>query len=155
MELIYRQATPDDLVLLTESRVTVLRAANRLSQEADMTLVRERSYDYYQRALKDGSHVAYLVFDGTELAGTGGVSFYSVMPTYHNPSGKGAYIMNMYTAPAYRRQGVASQTLKLLVSAARERGITRISLEATEMGRPLYLKHGFVPMPNELELPFE
>lgn len=33
-----------------------------------------------------------------DLAGAGGVSFFQVLPTYHNPSGKKAYIMNMYTS---------------------------------------------------------
>ncbi len=61
--------------------------------------------------------------------------------------------MNMYTAPAYRRKGIAAQTLDLLVRDSRERGITAISLEATDMGRPLYEKYGFVKMEHEMELP--
>ena len=42
-----------------------------------------------------------------------------VLPTYHNPTGKKAYIMNMYTAPEYRRQGIALHTLDLLVKDAK------------------------------------
>ena len=87
-----------------------------------------------------------------KFIGAGGVSFYSVMPTYHNPSGKKAYIMNMYTAPDYRRQGIAYKTLDMLVKVSKERGINQISLEATEMGRPLYEKYGFVKMESEMEL---
>ena len=41
----------------------------------------------------------------------------------------------------------------LLVGEARQRGITAISVEATDMGRPLYEAYGFVPMPAEMELP--
>ena len=96
------------------------------------------------RALTDGSHTAYLVFDGAIFVGSGGVSYFQVMPTYHNPSGCKAYIMNMYTKPEYRRKGIANNTLKLLVEDARCRGINAISLEATRMGRPLYEKFGFV-----------
>ena len=66
------------------------------------------------------------------------------MPTYHNPSGKKAYIMNMYTAPEYRRQGIAIHTLDLLVKNAKEQGVLQIVLEATDMGRLLYEKYGFV-----------
>lgn len=60
--------------------------------------------------------------------------------------------MNMYTAPKYRRQGIAFHTLDLLVKDAREQGITQIALEATDMGRPLYEKYGFVKMENEMEI---
>ncbi len=87
-----------------------------------------------------------------KFIGAEGVSFYSVMPTYHNPSGKTAYIMNMYTAPDYRRQGIAYKTLDMLVKMSKERGIDQVSLEATEMGRPLYEKYGFVKMESEMEL---
>ena len=75
------------------------------------------------------------------------------MPTYHNPTGKKAYIMNMYTKPDYRRQGIAFKTLDLLVSDAKTKGINAISLEATDMGRPLYTKYGFIKMNDEMELP--
>ena len=74
------------------------------------------------------------------------------MPTYHNPSGDKAYIMNMYTSPEYRRRGIAFETLRLLVADAEGRGVSAISLEATEMGRPLYEKFGFINMNNEMEL---
>ena len=60
--------------------------------------------------------------------------------------------MNMYTNPAYRRKGIAYQTLNLLVADAKNKGIDAISLEATEMGRPLYEKFGFTGMNDEMEL---
>ena len=43
--------------------------------------------------------------------------------------------------------------MKLLVVDAKEKGIKAISLEATDMGRPLYEKFGFVKMNDEMELP--
>lgn len=57
----------------------------------------KESYEYYKSALEIGEHIAYLVYDNETSIGAGGVSFYQVMPTYHNPTGKKAYIMNMYT----------------------------------------------------------
>ena len=60
--------------------------------------------------------------------------------------------MNMYTAPEYRRRRIAFHTLDLLVKAAKEQGVSSIALEATEMGRPLYAKYGFIKMGDEMEL---
>ena len=88
--------------------------------------------------MESGEHIAYLVYDNGKFIGAGGLSFYQVMPTYHNPTGKKAYIMNMYTASEYRRQGIAFHTLDLLVK--------------DDMGRPLYEKYGFVKMEDEMEL---
>lgn len=94
-----------------------------------------------------------MIFDESTFVGAGGISYFQVMPTYHNPTGRKAYIMNMYTKPEYRRKGIAFKTLDLLVKDAMERGITAISLEATTMGRPLYEKYGFISMNDEMELP--
>ena len=151
-EFEYKKATIEDIDELVRTRIIVLRAANQLSDDVDMSVVELESYAYYKRALKTGEHIAYLAYDNEIFIGAGGVSFHQVMPTYHNPSGKKAYIMNMYTAPEYRRQGIAFQTLDLLVKDAREQGVSQIALEATDMGRPLYEKYGFVKMENEMEL---
>lgn len=148
----YKRATMEDIDELVRTRIIVLRAANKLSGDEDMSVVEEESYAYYRHALESGEHIAYLVYDNGKFIGAGGVSFYQVMPTYHNPIGKKAYIMNMYTALEYRRQGIAFHTLDLLVKDVRKQGVSQIALEATEMGRPLYEKYGFVKMEDEMEL---
>jgi ribosomal protein S18 acetylase RimI-like enzyme len=155
MEFEYRKASIDDLQLLTETRIEVLRAANHLDDRIDMSIVERASRDYYENALRNDFHTAYLVFDGADFIGAGGISYYTVMPTFHNPTGKKAYIMNMYTKPDYRRMGIATRTLDLLIQDAKMRGITSISLEATETGRILYERYGFTSMTSEMELPFK
>ena len=146
----YKKATMEDIDELV--RIIVLRAANKLSDDVDTSLVEKESYEYYKRASESGEHTAYLVYDNGTFIGAGGVSFYQVMPTYHNSTGKKAFIMNMYTAPEYRRQGIAFQTLDLLVMDAKEQGVLQIALEATDIGRPLYERYGFVKMEDEMEL---
>lgn len=152
MDLKYKKATIDDIEVLTKTRIEVLRSANKLSGVVDMKEVEKTSYEYYKTALRNGTHTAYLVFDGEKFVGAGGVSYFQVLPTYHNPSGYKAYIMNMYTNPEYRKNGIAIKTLGLLVEDARKRGVHAISLEATDMGKPLYEKFGFVKMNDEMEL---
>lgn len=148
----YKKATIADIDELLKTRIIVLRAANKLSDDVNMSVVEKESYAYYKRALVTGEHIAYLVYDNGKFIGAGGVSFYQVMPTYHNPTGKKAYVMNMYTALEYRRQGIAIHILDLLVNDARKLDVSHIALEATDMGRPLYEKYGFVKMEDEMEL---
>ena len=151
-KFVYKRATMEDIDELVRTRIIVLRAANKLPDDEDMFVVEKESYAYYRRALETGEHIAYLVYDNGAFVGAGGVSFYQVMPTYHNPTGKKAYIMNMYAAPEYRRQGIAIHTLDLLVKDVRKQGVLQIALETTEMGRPLYEKYGFLKIEDEMEL---
>ena len=65
------------------------------------------------------------------------------MPTFSHPTGKRAYLMNVYTNAAYRRRGIARKMVEMIIEEARKRGVTEISLDATESGRPLYRSLGF------------
>ena len=150
--LLYRRAGSHDRELLTRLRLEVLRAANGLEEDVDLSRTELESRRYYETCFPEDSHAAWLVFDGAEVVGTGAVSFYKVMPTYHNPSGKKAYIMNMYTRPDYRRRGIARRVLELLTAEAEMRQIDAVTLEATAAGRPLYEAFGFTAMRDEMEL---
>ena len=153
MEFVYKRAGLEDIELLVKTRIVVLRAANGLSHNTEMPLVEQQSREYYEECLQAETHIAYLVFDRERIIGAGGVIFFRVMPTYHNPTGWKAYIMNMYTNPNYRRKGIAYHTLELLIEEAKNKGVKHISLEATDMGRFLYERYGFVSMKDEMELP--
>ncbi|MCY7150907.1 GNAT family N-acetyltransferase [Streptococcus gallolyticus subsp. gallolyticus] len=148
----FKKASLSDLEILVSTRVNVLRSANQLDLSVDMKEVEKSSRLYYQEALASDNHTAFLVYnDDDNVIGAGAVSYYQVMPTYHNTSGKKAYIMNMYVAPEHRRKGIATKLLDLLIADSKERGIDHITLEATQMGRKLYENYGFCQMQDEME----
>ena len=88
MSLTFQKAQLSDLDLLVQTRLTVLRAANELPTDTPLPQVEEQSRIYYADALADGSHTAYLVFDSDRWIGAGGISYFRVMPTVDNPTGK-------------------------------------------------------------------
>ena len=47
------------------------------------------------------------------------------------------------TKSDYRRKGISRRMVEMLIEEAKEKGVTEISLDATEMGRPLYEAIGF------------
>lgn len=51
--------------------------------------------------------------------------------------------MNMYTKPNYRNRGIATKLLQYLVAEAELRNCKKLTLNASQMGRPLYEKYGF------------
>jgi putative acetyltransferase len=61
-------------------------------------------------------------------------------------------IKSMYTAQSARRKGVGSTMLRHIIATARQRGMSRLSLETGswdyfEPARALYRSHGFVECP--------
>ncbi len=64
-------------------------------------------------------------------------------PNYSEPHRRRGLVTGVYTQPAYRRQGIGRHLMEQLVAYARERGISRLILWASEMGGPMYEQVGF------------
>ena len=53
--------------------------------------------------------LACFAYVGNEIVGCGGICLYQEMPSPDNPSGGCAYLMNIYTRPEFRGQGVGKK----------------------------------------------
>ena len=62
-----------------------------------------------------------------------------------------AFISSMYTVPELRRKGIGGRLLRAALDHAWERGITDVTLHASESGRSLYESFGFKST-NEMRL---
>lgn len=62
-----------------------------------------------------------------------------------------AYVLNVYTDPAYRRRGLSKRLMQELIDWCRAHAITRITLHASPAGKPMYESLGFSPT-NEMRL---
>ena len=56
-----------------------------------------------------------------------------------------ASILNVYTYPEYRRQGVARQIMQTMIEWCRSEGFVQVDLHASKSGKPLYEALGFQP----------
>lgn len=144
MELTWHRARPEDIKLLTKIRIDILRTEENNAPSADMSDILVQTYEYYKEVLQNDRIVSYLVFADEEVVGTGDLCITRVLPTPENLTGYQARIMNVYTHPEYRRQGIAYRTVALLLAESERRGISAITLEPTEMSRPLFEKFGFI-----------
>ena len=61
-----------------------------------------------------------------------------------------AYIQDVVVSPEFRGQGIAGKILAALVAKAREEDCCKVFLNASDMGKPLYLKFGFKEVANEM-----
>ena len=136
----FRKATLEDVATLVKLR------EQQLIDEGFSILqnISAPLKDYFNSGIADNSFVAWLAIEDNTIIATSGLCFYQLPPNYANPSGKNAYVTNMFTLKNYRRQGIASVLLEKTVYEARSLGFSVIRLHASENGKPLYLKFGFV-----------
>ncbi len=148
--VVTRLATLDDLDSLIDLRIEFLREAEQVRLDRDDGELQETLRGYFKKHLADGTFIAWLAFEGGDIVGTSGICFYSVPPTFGNPSGEVAYIMNMYTKPRWRRSGIGQSLLSKLLEEASARGVRKVLLDTTDIGRSLYAKNGFLARDNEM-----
>ncbi len=144
----YRKANTDDIPELTE-----LRKKQLIDEgiEPNTNIDSELSF-FFEKKLSDGTLIQWLAEDKEEIIACGAVIFYEFPPSYTNKTGRKAYISNMYTKENYRGQGIAANLLTRLIEEVENAGVTKIWLGASEMGRPVYKKFGFIETDDYLEL---
>lgn len=142
-----RQVT--DIETLMRWREEVIE--NVFGTQPDRTLL-NANLRYYQRHIEDGSHQAYVANMDGEDAGCGAVCITEELPSPDNPSGRCAYLMNIYVREPYRKHGLGHKIVKELILNARNAGCDKIYLETTDEGRNVYASLGFNDMPDMMKL---
>ncbi|MDR0284593.1 MAG: GNAT family N-acetyltransferase [Propionibacteriaceae bacterium] len=145
--LTIRLATTDDIDLLIRVRQDFNDEWHPHSPAE--TAARAAQFRSYLAAhLSDNTFAAVLGFVATDLASTAFLLVGDYPSNCTIPHGRKATLINVYTYPAYRRQGYGEQVVTAAINVARTRGADVLDLEATDMARPLYHRLGFGLRPD-------
>lgn len=138
MEII--KATKKDIDDLMTIRLEMLREVNGLSDSYDYD---ESFIENCRKNFIEGNQIDILCLENNVPVACATLCYISMMPTFSHPTGKRAHLMNVYVKKEFRRKGIAKKMLGLLIEEAKSLGVTEISLDATEAGKPLYESMGF------------
>src|SRR6266566_2769293 len=138
----YRMATIEDVEALTALRREFLIEV--ADAEASDVSIAPRLRSWFDNKLRTGEFMAVLAVIGNEVIASSGLVVHEHPPGIMIPNGREAYIMNMYTRPAWRGKGIATVIFRKLLDVAREKECTRVALHALPLGRAIYEKEGFV-----------
>ena len=154
MSVSVKQAGLESLDLLMEWRMRVLAEVFPVHAPEDRSAIRENNEAYYRHHLADGTHTACFAIDDEtgRIVGCGGICYQREMPSPDNPSGANGYLMNIYTLPENRGEGIGRKVVEYLIDDAKQRGTGKIYLESSDVAKPLYHEIGFADMPNYLKL---
>ena len=150
--LSYRKANLNDVEALAKTRSGFLLEVGEFKDASEVHAIEAANSAYFQDALANESFIAWLALDDDKIVATSGLTFSSIPPTPRWPNGKAAHIMNIYTLPAYRKRGIAKELLTRIIEEANTRGCSKIELNATEAGKPLYQSCGFQDVQGDMVL---
>ena len=149
--MIIRKATIEDVGLLSEVRKLQL-IDEGISPDCDID---PELSAFFKKWLVSDNFLQLIAEENGKLLSTAAIVYYDLPPSFTNKIGVRGYITNVYTVPEHRGKGLAKTLLKTLLDDAKSRGIKKIWLGASKLGRPLYEKLGFIQQESYMELTLE
>jgi ribosomal protein S18 acetylase RimI-like enzyme len=126
--------------------------ANRLAYLVEMQGERTPEYmqnlereltEYFREHIQSGSFFALVAESEGLILGYGAMVLRSVPGDLNKSSYLEGDILNMYTLPFARQQGVGRLILEALIDKARLMGLSKIGLHTSKDGEHLYRSFGF------------
>ncbi|WP_424950947.1 GNAT family N-acetyltransferase [Deinococcus sp.] len=144
-----RPATVGDAALIASQREAMFTDMGTEYTEAVANFT-----PWVQRHLTAGTYLGWIVeAEGQPVAGAG-LLVLDWPPHFSDPQPLRGYLLNVYTHPAHRGQGLARLLTEEAIAETRRRNVRILSLHASEFGRPVYERLGFMPT-NEMRLVLE
>jgi ribosomal protein S18 acetylase RimI-like enzyme len=132
-----------DIPAMTANRLAYLtEMQGERSPEYMQNLERELAA-YFRLYIESGSFFALVAESEGQILGYGAMVLRSVPGDLNKPSYLEGDILNMYTLPFARQQGVGRLILEALVAKARSMGLSKIGLHTSKDGEHLYRSYGF------------
>lgn len=135
--MLFRRATSEDIPTLIEFRRILLKRETDRSMD---TVFEE----YFNTSISNGSLVTWVADDKGNIVSCVCFCLCQLIPRFDNPTGGMAYMTNVYTALDYRRRGIASTLISMALDDLKIKGIGKIILNSSILGKPMYENHGFV-----------
>jgi len=143
--VLFRKAITTDIPQLVQFRKILLGNEDNGSMD-------ETFKNYFDSSLSDKSLVVWVADDNGVVVSTACFCICRFAPRFENPSGLVAYMMNVYTIPHYRRQGIASKLIGEAIDDLKAQGVGKTLLHSSGMAKPMYEKFGFVEGKNYMSI---
>lgn len=148
MSFLIERVTERDSELWTDWRMRVLEVVfegEMPAEKDELERLRAANAEFFSKSIGSGDLTAcFAKTEDGNVTGCGAACLLRELPSPDNPAGLVTYLMNIFVVPEMRGQGVGEAIVQWLIDDSCSRGITRLMLESTEIGRELYLKMGFV-----------
>lgn len=139
-----RKATDADIDALIKARCHTMREVCGFCDDYEFSAEFMKATKQY---FLNGAGTTAIATDDSagapQIVGNATLCYTNMMPTFSHPSGKRAHLMNVHVEKGFRRKGIARKMIEFLEAEAKERGVTEISLDATDDGRKLYETMGW------------
>ena len=134
--MMVREALAADVPALVRLRMALFCEVGELDDPLADAALWQATQAYFSAAQADGSARSWLVEVEGEAVACGTLALFVRPPYPGHLAGREAYLLNMYTRPAWRKRGMASALLDAMARHARGQQLGKLGLHASGEGRP-------------------
>ena len=132
-----------DLEELVDMRMKFLLDMHPTNDKTVIEKAYKENMKYLEEMIKQELYIGYLgSINGLNVC-CGGLLLYKLPPLINKFNRVQGHVLNIYTIPEYRNQGIGLQLIEYIKTSAKETGINRLFLNSTVIGEGLYKKCGF------------
>ncbi|HEU0039087.1 MAG TPA: GNAT family N-acetyltransferase [Verrucomicrobiae bacterium] len=145
-----RRATAQDADIVAWHRARMFQDMGDVSGDA-FEILRAKARARLKEWLDSGDYVGWLATPADQpeiVVGGAGVQLQPILPRPVNPStvgeGRQGTVVNVFTEPQWRRRGIAGLLMKEIISWSKDEHLDRLLLHASDEGRSVYERLGFI-----------
>jgi GNAT superfamily N-acetyltransferase len=145
-----RRATAQDAGIVAWHRARMFQDMGDVSDDA-FEILRAKARARLKEWLDSGDYVGWLATPADQpemVVGGAGVQLQPILPRPVNAStvgeGRQGTVVNVFTEPQWRRRGIAGLLIKEIITWSKDEHLDRLLLHASDEGRSLYERLGFI-----------
>jgi len=142
--LVYRKLCNNDMELFIKLRLDFINEFHKDVDVIEKDKLRNSLKNYFERHIENNDFIGIVCeYNGMVIS----VAYLIIgewPPNRTFINGKIAILLNVYTYPEYRKNGIGTNVIKKIIEEAKKQNVSIINLLATEDGETVYKKAGFI-----------
>lgn len=123
-----------------------------LLEEAKALELEKAYFEKLEKQISEGICKAWVVKKNGHILASGAITIISLVPVPNDINSNIAYMHSVYTEREFRGRKHARQIIERAIDYCRGNGIKRVLFNASDEGKPIYEKCGFVSVAETMRL---
>jgi len=142
--LVYRKLCNNDADLFIKLRLDFINEFHKDVDETEKDKIKNSLRNYFERHIENNDFIGIVCKYNEEVISAAYLIIGEWPANRSFINGKIATLLNVYTYPEYRKNGIGTNVIKKIVEEAKKQSVSIINLLATEDGENVYKNVGFI-----------
>jgi len=142
--LVYRKLDHNDRDLFIQLRLDFINEFHKDVDETEKEELKSSLQSYFDKHITSGEFIGIVCEYDQKIISAAYLIIGEWPPNRKFLNGKIGTLLNVYTYPEYRKNGISTNIIKMIIGEAKKQNVSIIDLLATEEGESVYKKLGFL-----------